>query len=247
MKTSKFFWLFFVIAIVFGLSSYFSANKLKALRTPQSVVSIPGCKVQPDFIQLKSELGKIVNVQELRERNVPQFLRLINDFRLKSGLPLPVLVSTAKLEKEKAVYNNCRSTCQGSVHEVFAVQVEKARNLQVLLADGSLKSLPLHESGLELASIDELNKKGIPFRSWLAPVSEGDWYISGNNLYYRMDIQGLWLKIDTASRWEVVANPPGTSRLNHVDEPLSVPGCNLDEDCLESQGRHFKAPRICQK
>jgi hypothetical protein len=118
-------------------------------------------------------------------------------------------VTSEKLKKEGAVYNNCRSTCKGSVHEVFVSQIIGRRLVEVLTGDGTLKRLKLHDAGLEVASVDELNRKGVPFHSWLAPVSDNDWYIKGNDMYYSLDIEGLWLKINMLSRWEVVSKPSG--------------------------------------
>jgi hypothetical protein len=210
-------------------------------------MTIPGCTVNSLFSKLKKDLGKVVNNRELRELKRDDFLKEINDFRLQTGLPLPVSVANAKLLLEGAVFNNCRSTCRGSVHEVFVSRIDGTKYIEILQKDETLKKIPLHEAGVEMASIDELNKKGVPFRSWLAPVSDSDWSIKGNFLYFSLDIEGLWLQIDTSSKWEVVMDPGGLTKLESVDEPLSVPGCNTDEQCLKGASRHFKAPRICQK
>jgi len=221
-------------------------SKSSRITEPTEPMTIPGCQVSPQFLQLKKDLGMIVNNRELRELKRSEFLKDINDFRLQTGLPLPVSVATAKLVLEGAVFNNCRATCHGSVHEVFVSRIDGTKYIEVLQKDKTLKKIPLHEGGVEMASIDELNKKGIPFRSWLAPVSESDWYIKDNFLYYSLDIEGLWLQIDNLSRWEVVVDPQGLTKLTTVTEPLSVPGCNNDEECLEGASRHFKAPRICR-
>ncbi len=213
-----------------------------ALKGPSEIA---GCVIQGEFKKMKAELGKIVN-SDVDQHHKPAFPGLIDKFRLTNGIPLPIAVGGDKLNQENVVHNNCRSTCNGSVREVFVSQVIGGRSIQVLQKDGTLKKLPLHESGLELASVDELNKKGVPFRSWLAPVSANDWYIKGSDLYYSLDISGLWLKIDPASHWEVIDTPADLNKLKAVEELLKIPGCNNDENCFESGGRHFKAPRICK-
>lgn len=275
MKVIRAFWILFAVAVIFAGSIYFAKKRIEDLRASQDqkvvVIDSPspepsaqtqnaaknsevdtkgpsetfGCVIQGEFKKLKSELGKIVN-SDIDQHHNPTFPGLIDKFRLTNGIPLPVSIGSDKLDKENLVYNNCRSTCNGSVREVFVSQVLNARSIEVLQKNGNLKKLPLHESGLELASVDELNKKGVPFRSWLAPVSANDWYIKGNDLYYSLDISGLWLKIDPTSHWEVIDTPEDLTKLKAVEEPLKVAGCNNDEHCFESNGRHFKAPRICK-
>jgi hypothetical protein len=276
MKIIRVFWILFAVAVIFAGSIYFAKKRIETLRASQEqrvvVIDSPspepsvaktndsgakntddlkgpsetaGCAIQAEFKKLKSELGKIVN-SDIDQHHNPAFPALIDKFRLTNGIPLPISVGNDKLNQENLVHNNCRSTCNGSVREVFVSQVVGGRSIQVLQKNGTLKKLPLHESGLELASVDELNKKGVPFRSWLAPVSANDWYIKGNDLYYSLDISGLWLKIDPTSHWEVIDTPADLTKLKAVDEPLKIPGCNNDEHCFESDGRHFKAPRICK-
>jgi len=224
-----------------------AGNSMKSYERDSKVgpSEIAGCVIQDEFRKMKSDLGKLVN-SDIDQHHNPAFPALIDQFRLKNGIPLPVSMGSDKLSKANVVHNNCRSTCNGSVREVFVSQVLKGQLIEVLQSDGTLKKLPLHESGLELASVDELNKKGVPFRSWLAPVSANDWYIKGNDLYYSLDIAGLWLKIDPSSRWEVIDTPEDLTKLKSVEEPLKIPGCNNEENCFESGTRHFKAPRICK-
>jgi hypothetical protein len=263
------------IAILFAVSIYFSSKKLRESKfekekvivvdapTPEpsaplpqkraatnegddsiSPSSIRGCKGDPIFKSLRQDLGKIINDGKNRDDT---FLQIINQFSQKRGLPLPISVDSKKFKKDNIVMNECRPTCQGNVFQIFVTQIIKSRSIEVLTQDGSFKKLPLHDSGLEVASIDELNVKGIPFRSWLAPVSDSDWYIKDTDLYYSLDIPELWLKINPRSQWEVVRRPKDLLKLQKVDEPLKVPGCNSEEQCLEGGGRHFKAPQLCRK
>jgi len=274
MRLDRLVWVLGFIALLLAVSVYFSKKKIDEKEnapvakividspSPEPIVDkdpkkntederqrngpleIKGCTIQSEFTGMKATLGRIVNSDFDQHRNA-EFSKLVDQFRLKSGLPLPISIGSGKLNRENVVYNNCRSTCNGSVREVFVSQVINGRFIEVLDKNGSLKKLPLHESGLELASVDELNKKGIPFRSWLAPVSANDWYVKDDDLYYSLDISGLWLKIDPSSNWEVIDTPSDLTKLKNIDEPLRIPGCNQDESCFESGTRHFKAPRIC--
>lgn len=214
------------------------------------------CIDQSEYREMHSQLGRLVNQEDLREHHVHEFLKAINEFRSKYGLPLPLGISSNKFESDQVVFNKCKSSCKGKVNQVFVSQLVDGRYLEVLTKDGGLKKLPIHDSGLEVATIDELNGKGVPFRSWNVPITDTDWYVLGNNIYYALDIEGLWLKVDLKSHWDVVTKPEGLKRLVSVEPQFKIEGCTEDDQCLQTEetkegaggrtgARHFKAPKAC--
>jgi hypothetical protein len=205
---------------------------------------IPGCTLQPEFKRLKNELGLVINKQD---GHFAHLLEQINEFKNENGLPIPMLISAEKLEKQNIVYNNCRSSCGGDVHEVFVKQIVDRKFIQALTKDGKFQDLALGRGGVELAIVDELSSGGVPFRSWPLPASESDWYVFGTEFFYRLDIPGIWLKVNSDMSWELTAKPKTALHLEVVQETLSVKGCTLNEKCFLAQTRHFKAPNLCSK
>ena len=204
----------------------------------------PNCELMPEFKKLKTDLGLMINKQD---GNFSEFLEQINQFRNENGLPIPMLISSDKLEKQNIVYNNCRSSCGGDVHEVFVNQILNRKYVNALTQEGKFFKLALGRGGVELATVDELSNSGVPFRSWPMPASESDWYVFGADLFYRLDIPGIWLKANPDMTWEVVAKPKTALHLEAVQDALSVKGCSLNEKCFQAGPRHFKAPNLCAK
>jgi hypothetical protein len=206
------------------------------------------CVMLPSYQEARSELGLIVNERELREKFRKKFAAKLEIQRKQKGLPLSLGVDATVAEKNGIVFNNCKPSCRGLVHQVFVSGIIKNKFVEVLGQDGKLKKLPLHASGLEILTIDELNKKGVPFRSWTVPMNNGPWFLKGKNIYVGLDIDGVWLKVTDKGQWSVVPTEKNVPRLIEVD-PLKVLGCVNDDLCLTSlkEKRNFKAPRACEE
>jgi hypothetical protein len=208
------------------------------------------CSTQREYLEIHHELGLLVNKNhEIREKQKARFLGLVNNFRSKFGLPFPLAVTSGRAEEQNVVYNNCKSACKGTVNIVFVARVVGNKQIEVLTKSGSLEKLPLHDSGIDIATVNEISGKGIPFRTWRAPAFS-EFYVEGTNLYSPMDIEGLWLRIDSKSNWQVVSNPPGLAKLQSVEPAAKIAGCHPDEHCFEAVSgkskRHFVAPIYCE-
>jgi len=202
------------------------------------------CK-EPDLYKtLREELGAIVNTRYLRDRP-KMFVNAIEEFRNHKGLPLPVGINLDKFKSFDLVYS-CKQACPGSVHLVFVSQVKKQQFIEAYTASGKFKQLPIDDSGIELATIDELDSKGVPFQTWRTPMIDGPWYVRGKELFYQTDMEGLWLKIAVKGEWSVVSNPAAIEKLQGA-QPLTVIGCGRDEHCLTALNgkRRFKASKVC--
>ena len=217
----------------------------------------PNCRPIPEFNDTKRELGRLVNEHELREHNVPEFLKQVNEFRSKKGIPLPLIVIETKADAASVVYNKCHPSCRGNVNAVFVSRfIGGSKNgsgqIEVLTRDGSLKKLAAGgDAGIDVMTIDELSKKGVPFRSWKVPVEDSDWFLGADKLYYPLDIEGAWLQVDTRGNWNIVAKPTAILKLEEVEPAVKLPGCLPSDHCLQpfgasGKGRHFKAPMACE-
>lgn len=274
MRT-RVFWIFFVLTLVLGASAFLAYEKIKTrplLLTPDdsAVVVVPNddddkldpvpsassnfvpldrkhCQEQTQYQEYKKKLGILVNTRSDFRRNDDKFAAAIDKFRRENGFPLPLGVKSRKLEAAKVVYNNCRRICHGAVNLVFVSRVLRDESVEVLSQSGKLTKVGLVRSDLEMAHFNELNNKGVPFRSWQAPMGDGPWFIKGQDLYTRLDIRGLALKMSTQGQWTIVAEPKDAIELKKVAEPLNVSGCTLEEDCFIAEGvnRKFKAPKTC--
>jgi hypothetical protein len=273
MKPLRSLWITLGLCGILVLSVYFSDKKRKELATgqpptvvvdavpPAAIMAQPGgmppnsmptppatpCKELEKYGQVRSELGTIVNKRFMREHETAKWVALIDEFRRTKGLPLAMGVTSANLEKEGVVYNNCKPSCRGAVHQVFVSRIINGRFAEVLTNNGTLKKISLEDGGIAATTIDELNKKGIPFRSWIVPMADGPWFILGNNIYYKLDIEGLYLRISSGGEWKIVSPPLGAARLFPIAPPKVV-GCDMGLGCFTTQDktvRRFKAPLAC--
>jgi hypothetical protein len=222
----------------------------RAPGSPVQPLKIANCVDQPEYLELRKLLGIEVN-KTLEKRQKPEeFAKLIDDFRLKNGIPLPLGIASPGSNHLDIVFDNCKTTCHGKVFQVFVSNLLSQDQIELRSLDGTLKRQSLHASGLQTITIDQLDKKGVPFRSWIAPMSDGPWFILKTKLFLKLDISGLALEITAGeSRWRVVSMPREMGELKEVP-PLKIPGCNLDEQCLQTGGlskkvSFFKAPRVC--
>lgn len=265
MKIKRLFWFAGILVIGLGLSAYYSKKLKETLDpTPVVVVTAPAtkpavvasaqpvakdnklCEEQVEYKSWRRELGVQVNDHVTRQYKRNAFAMKIDKFRALHGIPLPLWVDAQEASKEKIVFNNCRPSCRGKVHSVFVSRVIDNKSVEVLNQKGKLIQIPLHKAGVEVLTIDELNKKGVPFRSWQVPVDSGPWYLKANNIYVGLDMEGVWLEVSEKGSWKVVLIDKAALKLNAV-EPLNVAGCHRDENCLSdfNKKRFFKVPQAC--
>ena len=165
-----------------------------------------------------------------------------------------MVVDSAKMALEGVVYNNCHPSCKGNVDQVFITRLINGRNIEVLTRTGDLKVFPIHESGIEGVTVDELNAKGVPFRSWVMPVAGSGWYLAENYLYTPLDIEGVSLRADAGGHWDFVPTPKNSVKLEEIEPAVKFAGCSPEDHCFVSAAsdlnpasiRHFKAPRVCE-
>ncbi len=206
------------------------------------------CQPQKEYMTFRKDLGTTVNDHLLRQGNRKQFALTVQEWRKKNGLPLSLMIDPSFADQNQIVYNNCKSTCQGRIHQVFASQIEGGKSISILTTNGKLKKFKLHHSGLEVLTLNEVNKKGVPFKSWALPMDDGPWFISGNDIFKSLDIEGVWLKVTTKGTWSIVPIPKGKQPPRLIPtESLPVAGCAQDDLCLtvKSQKRFFRAPQVC--
>lgn len=269
----RYFWLLLVLIIGFSISGYFAyrnlystpevfveevvvaPNEEKSLRwesntpppVPDGFKPPANCETMPQYTEFRGRLGAIVNTRSEFRRDNEKFAMAIDDFRKTFGFPLPIAVKSSKLDELGVVYANCQQTCKGTVNQVFASRVIGNRYLEVLGVDGKLKKVNLVKADLEVAILDEVNFKGIPFRSWPVPFLDGPFQIKDNIIYYGLDVGGLALEIKTSGEWRVVAKPTDATPLEFIN-PMDVPGCLSVENCFITKGdkpRKFKSPKAC--
>lgn len=255
-KSNHLFWIAAVVALLLLLSIYYATKKLREHKGEEVVVIdvieptpppgqtptpkpeipvLPNCQTNAAYIKYRKELGTIVNDHFLRKDPV-KFAKTIEKYRLTHGLPLPMGISSNQLDAEGLVYDNCRPACNGMVHIVFISRIVNGRYAEVLMKDGKLKKVPLHSSGIEVLTVNEVAPNGIPFQFWYEPMDDGPWYIRGNYLYYPLDLEGLWLRNQAAGEWQVV--PKDVDALKIIPrEALKTPGCVEGERCLMIVGR----------
>jgi hypothetical protein len=226
-------------------------NPIALSHRPVKSLTIPNCKEQPEYRSMRTLLGTVVNKTLERRQNIKAFAKKIDNFREKSGLPIPLGLSAKNLARMGIVFDNCKTICHGNVNQVFVSRLIRGAEIEVLLKNGDLKTFRLHDSGLEIATIDQLNNRGVPFRSWRAPMSDGPWFIRDATLYYKLDVEGLSLGITSGkSSWKVVVTPKNLDELKPV-EPEKILGCNTHDQCLQTDAksghgpRYFKAPHVC--
>jgi hypothetical protein len=209
--------------------------------------SQPACKPAPEYTALRREIGVLVNSYE--RRNEPKkFIKLLEEFRLGHGLPVPVGLSLDQPAASEVIFDRCQRLCRETVFMAFVSRVEGGPSALVSTNSG-LKSMRLEDSGLRLLTLDELNKKGVPFRSWVLPFSDGPFMVAGLFVYFPLDIFELWLKVDPKGQWSVGPLPKHALKLESVEAPM-VTGCKPGENCFaagEKKPRYFKSIRICPK
>ncbi len=211
-------------------------------------LDLKNCVANPNFKKYHNELGSIVNDSDLRHHHIPDFIASINEFRRTYGLPVPMNVISKNFDSLDVVYENCRFSCKGAVHQVFISDIIENKMARVLVKDGTLKDIPLHDSGIEATVVDELDKKGVPFRSWKVPATDGPWFVMGSSFYFKLDMENAFLQITKSGNWHVVSAPVGAAKLELVEPAHSIVGCQPDENCYKSLGagtRHFRAPKLC--
>lgn len=263
---------FYIWAVVFAVAISFSAwfaykniyQKPDSVNAPTVVVEAPPaepavvatpfinnnpqmtCDEQPEYKQWRRELARIVNDRHTRQNKKKEFLAKLEKWRKAHGIPVSLGVDSAQAINQQIVFNNCRPSCNGKVHQVFVSQVIQNKTIEVLNKKGKLAKVPLRTSGLEVLTIDELNKKGIPFRSWFMPIDDGSLFIKGNDLYLTLDVEDVWLKVSAKGQWSLSLSDKKAQKLEKVD-PLTVPGCVADEGCYVTadKKRAFKVPIYC--
>jgi hypothetical protein len=249
-----------LLIIAIGLSAWFAYKNLhqkennstanivvEAQPAEPAVVAAPyinnnpqnTCDEQPEYKKWKRELAKIVNNRYTRQNQKKLFLNKLEKWRKSYGLPFSVGIDAGQAVAHQIVFNNCRPAFNGKVHQVFVSQVLGNKSIQVLGKDGKLKEFPLRTSGFEVVTVDELNKKGIPFRSWFVPFDEGMWLVKGNDLYLSFDIEDVWLKISSKGQWSLATTDKKALKLEKVD-PLTIPGCVAEDQCFNAGSRAFK-------
>jgi hypothetical protein len=112
----------------------------------------------------------------------------------------------------------------------------------------NLKKIQIHKSGLEVLTLTELNKKGVPFQSWKIPMDPGPWYISKGYIFKDLDIEGLQLQIPTKGAWSIAQPSKDRVKLQEIDAVKGL-GCVPEELCLTTPDnkRFFRLPPVCGK
>ncbi|MBK9294113.1 MAG: hypothetical protein IPM57_06650 [Oligoflexia bacterium] len=197
------------------------------------------CDEQPEYKKWRRELGRIVNDRYIRQNKKKKFLNDLEKWRKKYGIPLSIGVDAAEALNKQIVFNNCRPAFSGKVHQVFLSELMSNKAAILLNKKGKLQKFAIPTSGLRIVTIDELNKKGVPFRSWFLPVDEGMFYIKGNDLFLSLDIEDVWLKVSSKGKWSLSLSDKKAIKLEKVD-PLTVTGCIVEEECFKAKDRSFK-------
>jgi hypothetical protein len=202
------------------------------------------CKQSASFASYRNRLGEIIN----KSSDTPK-IKMLEEFKKNFGLPIPVGISQEQLKNHDLVFS-CKPACGEKVHLMFVSNITagKQEGLTALTESGKRVKLRRSIDGVELAIIDELSIKGVPFKSWVVPMASGPWSIIDNDIYYGLDFFGYSLKIKPGSGWELAKNPQKASVFEKLP-PAAIAGCSVNDLCWKAQAgkitRYFKSPRVC--
>ncbi|MCC6277563.1 MAG: hypothetical protein IT289_06590 [Oligoflexia bacterium] len=214
-------------------------------RIVQPKVDSAACESSPRYVTLRQELGEIVN--RISSKDASKKIKALEEFRLTRGLPIPVGISMTELKGQKLVFS-CRPACGEMVHLMFVSDIDGTEQLKVLAENGELRSLHRSRDGVELLILDELNKKGVPFKSWILPMADGPFFLLEDAIHYPLDVFGYSLESSERGRWRVVKANPLARPLTPVDA-AQIRGCDVGSRCwVVQQGkntRYFKSARVC--
>lgn len=212
-----------------------SGNKTKAANVSQR------CREDSQYKTHRRDLGILIN---RRDRGAGQYKKLakaIDNFRNLKGIFVPLGINQEAAKSQDWVFSQCLTLCRKNVRQVMVKDARGGR-LQILTKKGR------HIAGgdnVQTALVDELNNKGLPFRSWKVPMVDGRFFVKGVYLYYALDIPMLWLRMSPKGSWNVVKMESGAKELKEVKKPLEVNGCSLEENCFKAGNRRFKSTKVC--